>query len=67
MNTADLINGGISLAIALFFVLAATGVVPIAKTKEENSKKLQKFGWIFWLGAIGSGVLGVFKLFGMMR
>ncbi|MEQ8789751.1 MAG: hypothetical protein RIC55_25885 [Pirellulaceae bacterium] len=67
MNTADLINGGISLAIGLFFVLVAAGVVPIAKKQEDNSEKLRKFGWMFWLAGIGAGILGLFKLFGVMR
>ncbi len=67
MNSADLINGGISLAIALFCVLSASGVVPIAKTKEENREKLNKIGWLLWLAAIVTGIMGVFKLFGIMR
>lgn len=67
MTTADLINGGISLAIALYMALLGFGSIPFSKDPDKNRVKREKFGWIALVGAIIVGVMGVFKLFGVMR
>lgn len=55
----DLANGAISLTIALFFVLVAMGIIPMAG-------RYRRYRWTFWVAAGATGILGVFKLCGIM-
>ena len=66
MDPADLINGGISLCIALFFLLVAVGVVPLGRN-EKQREKLSQYRWVFWIGFFATAALGVMKLFGIAR
>ncbi len=67
MQTADLINGGIYLVVAGLTALFGMGVIPMGKTEDERAANLQKHGKNLCLVAAIMVIMGVFKLFGVMR
>jgi hypothetical protein len=52
-------EGAISLAIASFFVLVASGVIPL-------NRKYRNFRWIFWIAAVVTAMVAVVRLFGFV-
>ena len=67
INTADLLNGGISLAIALWMALIGFGVTPIGNYPDNRGEKNRKYGKLALVLAVLVAITGVFKLFGIMR
>ena len=56
------VNGCISLAIAVLFILFATGSIAVSKDRQKGREYIQKYGWILWIGALVVGAGGVLQI-----
>ena len=58
----DVVSGCISLALAIMFILFATGSIAVSKDRQKGREYIQKYGWIFWITALVVGAGGVFRI-----
>ena len=58
----DVVSGCISLALAIMFILFATGSIAVSKDRQKGREYIQKYGWILWIAALVLGAGGVFRI-----